>query len=681
MKVKTGCPLDCWDACSMIAEVENGRVTRLDGDPSHPVTQGFLCGKGRKLKDRLYATSRILHPLKKSDGTWHPIPWEQALDEIAHRIEQTIASTGHQAILHAFDWGSGTVLKNLNQRFFYQLGGCTETVGSLCWDAGLEAQRYDFGEARSHAPEDTVHAQAIVVWGRNVSHTNIHMVPFIKAAQARGARLVLINPLATDLDTRADLCLAPRPGSDAALAFGALKYCKDEGWLDTKFLSQHSLGWADLSSYIDQFDLTSVTTITDVPAEQVVQLAEIYGQVQPVTTLLGIGLQRYPGGGNAIRAIDALAAATGQVGVSGGGVNYANRAIPAYLNQDALAGRSGVDVREFTRGDQAEQILAAQPPIEMLFVTRTNPVTQVPNTQRLLEAYETIGCKVVIDMFLTPTAEVADYFLPCTSVLEEEDFVFSTMWHPYVTYIAQAVEPQGEAMPDWEIFQALAKRLGLDGFMDRSPKEWLATALEPMRSHGIDLETLQREGTIRIPVPEIPWSDALFLTPSRKFEFVSPVAQSEGHAGHAVYLPSHETSRANGQPTTPADPSADGYPYALLTVHPRLSENSQHKDFPHLPEIPLVEVTQSLAEEAGLTNGGLARVWNDQAELMVRVRIVERGHAHTVKLESGWWGQGITINHLTKNYRADFGQQTAQYDCSCNIESVDEPLTSALEDK
>ncbi|OFW78928.1 MAG: nitrate reductase, partial [Alicyclobacillus sp. RIFOXYA1_FULL_53_8] len=574
MKVKTACPLDCWDTCSIIAEVDNGRVTRLDGDPSHPVTQGFLCGKGRKLKDRLYSPSRVLQPLKKRDGTWQPIAWEQALDEIAEQIAQTVANSGHQAILHAYDWGSGTVLKNLNQRFFYQLGGCTETVGSLCWDAGLEAQRYDFGEARSHAPQDTAQAQAVVVWGRNVSNTNIHMVPFIKAAQANGARLVLINPLATDLDNRADLCLTPRPGSDAALAFGALKVCKDEGWLDTDFLSARSLGFAQLADYIDQFDLQTVAELTDVPAEQVVQLAEIYGQLRPVTTLLGIGLQRYPGGGNAIRAIDALAAATGQIGIAGGGVNYANRALVPYLDQEALAGRSGADVREFTRGDQAEQILAANPPIEVLFVTRTNPVTQVPNTQRLLQAYESIGCKVVIDMFLTPTAEVADYFLPCTSVLEEEDFVFSTMWQPYVTYITQAVEAQGEAKPDWEIFQALAERLGLAGFMDRTREQWLAAALEPLRAHGITLDTLRQEGTVRIPVSEIPWLDGRFLTPSGKFEFVSYAAEHEGHSGHAVYLASHETSRARGKTALPAHHAAHaGYPYALLTVHPRLSEN------------------------------------------------------------------------------------------------------------
>lgn len=663
MKVKTACPLDCWDTCSILAEVEDGKVVRLEGDPNHPVTQGFLCGKGRKLKDRLYSNHRVLQPQRKVDGKWRSVSWEEALDEIAEEIRKTLAASGHHAILHAYDWGSGTVLKNLNQRFFNLLGGCTETVGSLCWDAGIEAQRYDFGQARSHSPQDTTQAQGIVIWGRNVAATNIHMVPFLRQAMANAAKLVVINPLSTDLDGRAHLKIRPRPGSDGALALGVLKYCRDAGWLDQTWLEQNSLGWEAFSASLEPYDLAAVTRLTDVPAEQIIDLAQLYGQTQPVTTLLGIGLQRYPGGGNAIRAIDALAAATGQVGKSGGGVNYANRAIPAFLNQAALAGKPTDRAREFTRGEQAEQILAADPAIEMLFVTRTNTVAQVPNTAQLIEAYQTIRTKVVIDMFMTPTAELADYFLPCTSVLEEEDFVFSTMWQPNVTYIERAVQPVGEAKPDWEIFAELAKRLNLKDYMDYTPQEWMAKALEPMQAHGVTLDTLKAQGTIALPVPEVPWQDGHFLTPSGKFEFVSEAAAADGQHPYAVYIPPREIMDK-------VDATAKDYPYALLTIHPRLSENSQHQNIPNLPAVPVVEISPEIALAKGLQSGDEARLWNDQAELLVQVRVAPNGHPWTVKLESGWWGQGITVNHLTKSHLADFGQQTAQYDCACNLEKA-----------
>lgn len=638
---------------------------QLSGDITHPVTQGFLCTKGNRLKDRMYDKARILQPLKKVDGKWQPISWEQAYTEIGDRIRRTLTTKGHHAILHAYDWGSGTVLKNLNQRFFYLLGGCTETVGSLCWEAGLEAQRYDFGQARSHAPQETAKANGIVVWGRNVAVTNIHMTPFIKQAQAKGAKIIVVNPLPTDLDGRADLCVHPRPGSDAALALGVLKYCKDRAWIDHRFVHGQAIGWEDMAASIDRYTLAYTAAETDVPIQDIVRLAELYGQTRPVATLLGLGLQRYTGGGNAIRAIDALAAATGHVGVSGGGVNYANRQIPSFLDQDALTLRHQANVREFTRGGQAEQILAASPSIEVMFVTRTNTITQVPNTAQLLAAYDTIPCKVVIDMFMTKTATSADYFLPCTSVLEEEDFVFSTMWHSHITYIHQAAKPQGDAKPDWEIFADLADRLGFGAKMRKPLDAWFEMVLSPLASHQITLQDLREKGTIELPIGHVPWQDYKFLTPSGKYEFVSTLAAQDGHSPYATYVKGFEVSRAGSQSNT-----ASPYPYALLTIHPRTSENSQYRDGQSPPEQPWVDVSREIATEAGLVENGLARLSNDQATLLVRVRIQAGGHPYTIKLESGWWGQGVTINHFTKSYTADFGQQTAQYECTCTIEPI-----------
>jgi anaerobic selenocysteine-containing dehydrogenase len=667
MKVKTACPLDCWDTCSIIAEVENGVVTRLSGDPDHPITQGVLCGKGRRLKDRMYSPHRLLHPLKKTEEGWHRISWEQAYSEITAKIQQVVAESGHHAILHNYDWGSGTVLKNLNQRFFYQLGGCTETVGSLCWDAGLEAQIFDFGQARSHHPGDLQHAKGIVVWGRNVSVTNMHMVPFIKTGLANGAKLVIVNPLPTDMDARADLILRPRPGTDGALALGALKYCKDQGWVDRAFLQNHTIGWTEFASYVDRFDLAMVERETDVPAEQVVALAEQYGQSGPVSTLLGLGLQRYAGGGNTIRSIDALAAATGQVGIAGGGVNYANRMVPEFLDEAGLSGRDKADVRVISRGSQAEAIMHADPPIQLMFVTRTNPVSQVPGTDALLTAYKTIPVKVVVDMFMTPTAELADYVLPCTTVLEEEDFVFSSMWHGYITYINKVVAPIGETKPDWLIFTELSERLGFGTEMRQPLSTWLQTALEPLRSTGVTLETLRSKGTIDLGLPSIPWSDYRFLTPSGKYEFYSEQALAKGHNGHAVYGHSHETHRIGS--LRPA--SNASYPYGLLTIHPRLSENSQYVDFPDYEEYPIAEISTDIAQTVHLQDGDVARLWTAQAELNVRVKITKgTSHPYTIKMEAGWRGQGKTINHLTQPHKTDFGDQTAQYDCTCNIAPI-----------
>jgi len=659
-KIKTACPLDCFDVCSVIATVENGHITRLDGDPTHPITQGFLCGKGRKLRDRMYASDRILQPQKRVGETWQTISWAQAYEEIAAHMKTAIDRYGHWSILHAYDWGSGAVLKNLNQRFFYLLGGCTETVGSLCWDAGLEAQRYDFGQARSHSPEDLTNTHAVVVWGRNVANTNIHMIPFIKQAQARGARLVVVNPLPTDLDNRATFRVAPRPGTDGLLAMGVLKHCIDQGWLDDDFIRAHSLGFAEYADSLSALTLKDVSEQTEVPVQDIVRLAEIYGTIQPVTTLLGIGLQRYPGGGNAIRAIDALAAATGHVGVPGGGVNYANRMIPEFLDQEALTSRDTANVRPFTRGGQADEIMAATPPIEVMFVTRTNPLTQVPDSARLLAAYATVPCKIVIDMFMTATAAHADYVLPCTSVLEEEDFTFSTMWHAHVSYINRVADPLGETKPDWLIFTELAAHLGIGEAMKKPIDAWMTDVLAPVAAQGYDLATLRARGTIALPVPEVPWQDYQFRTPSGKFEFVSDLAKSEGQSPYATVVETHEIG-LGGQ-------SARKFPFALLTIHPRLYQNSQQPQAQGEEVRPVVELSPDVALSKHIADGDTVRVWNEQAEVLATARIRAGGHAKTVKMESGWWGQGLSSNHFTKTYQADFGQQTAQYDCACDIE-------------
>ncbi|GEO27269.1 putative oxidoreductase YyaE [Alicyclobacillus acidoterrestris] len=668
MTIKTACPIDCYDGCSMLATVkENGEI-QLQGNPEHPITRGALCNRGRRLAARRDGEDRVVYPLKKVGGEWVPISWAQAYREIGQQIRVAIDKYGHHSILHAFDWGSGALLKSLSQRFFYQLGGCTETVGSLCWDAGLEAQRYDFGQARSHAPDDMVrNSRGIVVWGRNVATTNVHMMPFIKAAQARGAKLVVVNPLPTDVARRADMCVYPRPGTDALLALGVLRVCRDLNLIDQRFTQTCAVGWDAFAKTLDAYALDRVSRETNVEPEQIRALAEFYGQSGPVTTLLGIGMQRYAGGGNAIRAIDALAAATGNVGIPGGGVNYAQRGMAAFVDEDALTGRSAADVREFVRGTQAQEILSSNPPIQVLFVTRTNPLTQVPDSATLRKAYAGIGCKVVIDMYMTETAQAADYVLPCTSVLEEEDVTYTTMWHPYLSYIHPVVPPRGESKPEWQIFSELADVLGMGEKMAGSVQSWLTLALRPLLAQGITLEQIQTDGFVRLPIEEVPFADGRFLTPSEKFEFWSNAAVADGQSAVATYVPPR---RAHG---------SGHHRLTLLTIHPRKHENSQRQHVVGDVVYPVVEMSRVVADEHGIRSGDAVRLYNDKASLQGVAKVREEGHPYTVQVESGWSGQGISINDFTDADSADFGQQTAQYDCACSVELIASALVIGVE--
>ncbi|KPV42497.1 molybdopterin-dependent oxidoreductase [Alicyclobacillus ferrooxydans] len=659
-EIKTACPLDCWDACSMIAVVKDNKIVSLRGDETHPVTKGTICSRGRRILDRTYSPDRILTPKKKVKGVWCDITWDDALTEIAEKIQHALDAHGHHSIFHNYDWGSGTILKSLNQRFFYQLGGCTETVGSLCWDAGLMAQTYDFGQARSHHPSDLRHARRIVVWGRNLPVTNMHMVPFVREAMEQGAELMVINPLPTDLDRKASVLIRPRPGTDGALALGALRICRDNDWIDKTFIDHNSIGFAELSAYLDSFTLDFVSAETNVPVHLIQELATWYGKTQPLSTLLGLGLQRYAGGGNTIRAIDALAAATGQIGKKGGGVNYANREMTQFIDEAALTGRENADVREFERGTQALSIINADPPIDLMFVTRTNPVSQVPNTESLLKAYAAIPTIVVLDTMMTATAELADYFLPCTTVFEEEDISLSTMWHPYITFANRVIDPEGEAKADHEIFALLADRLGFGDDMHKPLEEWFERALRPLSRHNLGIKDLRNNGTLQIPLADVPFNDGVFVTPSKKFEFASKFAQRDGLSLTASYVQPKESMAVSNS-------KGAQYPYALLTIHPRTSENSQHRHWPQLPNRPTAEISEVIAAETGLSTGADARLQTPYGELRVYIKVIEDGHPYTVKLESGWWNGGMTINQLTPVRSADFGSQTAQYDVSCNL--------------
>ncbi|WP_206880966.1 molybdopterin-dependent oxidoreductase [Alicyclobacillus mali (ex Roth et al. 2021)] len=664
MKVKTACPIDCYDACAFIAEVGEDGEIRLSGNPEHPITRGTICNRGRQLAVRRNSRDRVLYPLKREGDRWTRISWERAMREIAEEIQRTLDEVGHHGILHYYDWGSGGLLKALNQRFFYALGGCSEAIGSLCWDAGIRAQAYDFGLANSHSPEDMAeHAEAIVVWGRNVANTNVHMIPFIRQAQARGAKLVVITTLPQDLARRADKAIYPRPGTDGLLALAALRICRDEGWLDRAFLQDRAIGWEDLAADLDRYDLDEVARWTDVPVEDIRFLAELYGKTKPVCTLLGIGMQRYAQGGQTIRAIDALAAATGHVGIPGGGVNYAQRQLGRFYDEEAIINRRGADVREMLRPTLAADLLAADPPVQVMFVTRSNPVAQVPDSGRLREAMAHIRCKVVIDTFMTATAECADYVLPCTNVLEEEDVVYTTMWHDCVSYARPVVPPRGEAKPEWEIFRDLAAALGRPEIMEGDVDSWIRRALRRWPADKVN--ELRERGFVRLGAPSVPWQDGRFLTPSGKFEFASAVAARDGHSAVARIDVGRFPKDAN-------------LPYTLLTVHPRKWQMSQRDTLPEAKgPYPIAELGSEIAADRGIQDGDWVHVRNSKASVIARARVTVEGHPRVVRMEIGWHGQGVTLNDFTSDGLADFGIQAAQYDCLCDVVKVAAPHENA----
>lgn len=662
--VKTACPLDCWDCCSMVAYVQDDKLIKVEGDPDHPITQGRLCEKGKRLVNRMYHKDRVLSPKKKLDGKWIDISWQQAFTEIADKMRIAKETYGPTAVMHTFDSGSGGMLKELEGRFFNLYGGYTKTVGSLCWEAGLEAGRYDMGVCLSHDPIDHLNSKSIVVWGRNLSVTNMHMMPFVKEARNKGAKLIIVNPMTTDLTEGADYQVFPRPGTDGALALAVCRLLLDSGRYDEEFVTDQSIGFAEFTAYVKGLSLTELLETADVSIQDVEILADTYAD-SPVSTLLGLGMQRYANGGNTIRSIHALAAMSGNIGISGGGVNYANRIWGQWFDWSSLTLEDRrIAYREFSKVEQAEDILAADLPVEVLFITRSNPVSQIGNRKRTMEAYQTIDCVVLLDMFMHDTAEVADYFLPCTSVFEEEDILFSSMWHPYLIYVNQAVKPLGNAKADWEIFAGLADCLGFGKEFRQPIHFWMETVLQPLKEAGVTLEEIQSQHFVKAPSPEIPWANREFTTPSGKYEFYSQTAKQEGYTA----LPEFQLPRENPR----QDPElAQRYPYHLLTIHPRHSLNAQHYIL-KAPEQPLIAIPQEIAEEKGLQDGDVVRVYTSRGEIKRTIKIKQKMHHLTVVVEQGGWNRmGGSVNDLTPNRAADFGISIAVQDCLCNLEKIE----------
>jgi anaerobic selenocysteine-containing dehydrogenase len=659
-RFQSACPLNCWDSCGFQVTVENGKVTKIDGDPSHPITMGKICGRGRMLEMRANSSQRLLQPLKKIKGEFKPISWQEALDEIADRLVEVKNKYGSTAVLHSHDYANNGILKNLDQRFFNLYGGITELIGSLCWGSGIEAQKWDFGNAWAHAPEDLINSKNIIIWGRNVARTNMHFYEQLLEAKKRGTRIYVIDPVYNSTAKIADQYISIKPGMDGLLAAGIIKEILRLGLEDRDFIEDHTYGFSDLAELLNGISLGKVSEMTEVPSEMITFLAQVYAQ-KPTGTFMGLGMQRYSNGGNTIRLIDALVAVSGNIGIPGGGANYANLQVGQSFAFEELTLPKRKDAqRSFPIMKQAEEILTASNPcIEMIFVTCGNPLTQVPDSSVVKKAFSSVSTLVVIEQYMTDTAQLADYVLPTTTAFEEEDLYYSSMYHHYINYGPKLVEAPGEAKSDLWIWTQLANRLGFGEDFDFSREEWLKMCLNPLAEKGLTLQKLKNEHTLELPVKKVPWSDYHFQTPTGKYEFTS-----SKYGRIKLSLPM-ESKWSDSD-------LANKYPYHLLTIHPLRSNHSQNYQLWGNNPVVKVEIAENIANNLQLNNGDNIRVWNDRGEVTGIASLNIKIHPNTINIDEGIWSRfGGPVNSLTSSRASDNGLGSTLYDCLVNIEKIE----------
>jgi anaerobic selenocysteine-containing dehydrogenase len=492
----TTCNRDCPDACGIEATIEDGRVTQLAGRKDHPVTRGFLCFRTSRFPELAEGPDRIRQPLIRRGGELQPASWEEALGLVASQLTRIRAESGPAAIFHYRSGGSLGTLKHLADLFFDQFGPCTTKVGDICSGAGEAAQNLDLGTSDSNDLFDLLNSRHIVLWGKNPVVSNVHLVPVLKDAQAKGARLVLIDPVHHRGAGLADERVAVAPGRDFELAMGVARALFDLGAVRPEAAAACD-GFDAYRALANGRTVEQWATAAGVDAAAVQALAARFAE-GPTAILVGWGMQRRQRGGAIVRALDALSAISGNLFRAGGGVSFYFRRRKAFraFGPDVQHPRV---IREPLLG---RDLLAAQdPPVRCLWVTAGNPVSMLPDAATVARAIEATEFVVVADCLLTDTARRAHVVLPVPTLLEDSDLL-GAYGHHWIAESRPVVPMPAGVRHEVAIFQELARRVGLDTFPQDPIDQLKRQALANVAGQGASLESLRQNGALRSPVAD-----------------------------------------------------------------------------------------------------------------------------------------------------------------------------------
>ena len=659
--VRGACPHDCPDTCAMLVTVDaDGRATDVTGDPDHPITVGFLCGKVSNYLDRVYSSERILRPLirtgAKGSGEFREATWDEALDVVAEGLRGAISEHGAESILPYSYMGSQGYVQGelMGTRLMHALGA-SELERTICASAGIAGTVATHGLSPEVDPELWPEARYVIVWGWNPMSTAPHLWRKLLDAREAGARLVVVDPFRSRTARVADEHLRPRPGTDAALALGMMRAIVDEGLQDEEWCRAHTVGYDELLGRLGERSVEACAELCGVPAAEIKRIALEFATTQPALVRLGVGAQRHLGAPIAYRTIACLPALVGAWRHRGGGCAY----IPTATVVSA-GGLNGQELRKSpARTINMSQVGHAltnpdlEPPVAALVVWNSNPAQIAPDQEQVLRGLrrDDLFC-VVLEQFMTDTAAQADVVLPATTQLEHRDAVFS--WgHHYLTWNEPAIAPLGEAKPNSEAFRLIAARLGLEDPLLRESDEEVLGRLFADRPNGVDPGILRERGWVKVDLGQgdAPHADGNFGTGSGKLEFSAAWLEGEGIDTLPFYDPPAEAAGGNGE---------DRYPLALITPKTHLFLNStfanqarQHSAQPR----PELVIHPDDAAARGIDDGARISAANDRGSFTCVARVSDDTTPGVVVAPMGWWkpdwdsgraAQATTSQRLTK---------------------------------
>jgi anaerobic selenocysteine-containing dehydrogenase len=671
--VRGACPHDCPDTCALRVTVEDGRVTRVQGDHDHPPTHGTLCTKVSRYAERVYHPERVLHPLKrvgpKGSGQWQRVSWDAALDDIAARLG-AIAARDPQAILPYNYAGTMGLVQggSLCSRFFHRLGA-SRLDATICSAAGGEGLASTYGGKLGMHLEDYARAKLILIWGSNSIASNLHFWSIAQQAKREGARLVCIDPRRTETAEKCHQHIQLLPGTDGALLLGLMNELIAQDLLDQDYIDRHVNGWEKLRERALQWPAERAAAACGITATEIRDLARDYGTTRPAAIRINYGVQRVAGGGNAVRLAALLPCLTGAWRERGGGILLSSSGWFAKAMDTAALERPDLMptplprlVNMSTIGDALLEPGGGDfgPRLEAVVVFNSNPVAVAPESRKVVAGFAREDLfTVVLEHFLTDTADLADYVLPATTQLEHLD-VHRSYGHTYAMINHPAIAPLGEARPNTEIFRGLAARLGFTEPCFRDTDEQLARMA--FRPEMVDFDTLERTGWQRLPVPEAPFADGGFPTADGKAIVDSP------RYGVPDFVPNRESAQ-----TAPA--LATRYPLAMISPPARHFLNSSFVNVKSLRSIegePLVEIHPADAASRGIADGAMVRVFNDRGSYLCRAEVCERARPGVVNGLGVWWRkfgvEGTNVNELTSQQLTDMGGGPTFYDCLVEVQ-------------
>ena len=657
------CYHDCPDRCSWKVTVTDGKVTDFSASTSDPYTAGELCDKMTRFPDDVtYHPDRILKPLKrvgpKGSGQFEEVSWEEAIADVAERLNTIIANDGGESVLpYSFGGNQGELQSSAGSRFFAHIGA-SQLERTICGSTVVPGILAANGQTTGVLPRDIVHSRYIILWATNPVLSNQHLWRLIVQAREAGAKVVVIDPFKSATAELADQHVQPMPGTDTALALGMMHVILNEGLEDRDYIEKYTEGINELTVHVEKYDPTTVSEITGLPVDEITGLAREYATASPSLIRMLIGIEHHANGGNASRAIAMLPALTGAWRLHGGGLMNMAYELSIGLNWQELelpADLPKPTTRSINMIKLGKALLDTEldPPVNALIVFNSNPAVTTPNQNLVLKGLEREDLlTIVLEHFVTDTARYADYVFPATTALENWD-VLTSWGTPYLNINEPAIDPIGESKTNTEFFRLLSRAMGFkDNYLYQDDLEVVKSIFNTDHPYmeGITFESLRDSGSARynIPDPWIPHAQGNFKTASGKCEF---------------YNAEMDPSLPDYTPVSyPAEYLAN-YPLHLLTAKsPKNFLNSSHANVKRLTQAegaPWLDMHTDDATARGLQDGDKIRVYNDRGEVLVTARLSSKVARGVVCMPQGFWTSlvdgGSTANALTDDRLTDMG--------------------------